>query len=194
VIDERSDIELLRRIAELRPDWQFVMLGPVVKIDEKDLPRLENIHYLGAKSYDDLPDYIGGWDVAMMPFALNDSTRFISPTKTPEYLAAGRPVVSTPIRDVVRPYGEAGLVKIAATPEEFIDAIEAALNEDLVEHRGKAAEFLETMSWDKTYEAMSELIDEVVKKNAELSNAERGMRNAESMRPESFVNRIVLDS
>src|SRR5678815_953596 len=127
VIDERSDIQLLRRVAEMRPDWQFVMLGPVVKIDENDLPRHENIHYLGAKNYDDLPDYIGGWDVAMMPFALNESTRFISPTKTPEYLAAGLPVVSTPIRDVVRPYGEVGLVKIAETAEDFVASIQAAL-------------------------------------------------------------------
>jgi UDP-galactopyranose mutase len=162
VIDERSDIELLRRVAEMHPDWQFVMLGPVVKIDENDLPRLENIHYLGAKNYDDLPDYIGGWDVAMMPFALNESTRFISPTKTPEYLAAGLPVVSTPIRDVVRPYGEVGLVKIAETAEDFVASIQAALTEDLAEHRRKAAEFLETMSWDKTYEAMSELIEESI--------------------------------
>jgi len=162
VIDERSDIQLLRRVAEMRPDWQFVMLGPVVKIDENDLPRHENIHYLGAKNYDDLPDYIGGWDVAMMPFALNESTRFISPTKTPEYLAAGLPVVSTPIRDVVRPYGEVGLVKIAETAEEFVASIQAALTEDLAEHRRKAAEFLETMSWDKTYEAMSELIEESI--------------------------------
>ena len=162
VIDERTDIGLLRRVAEMRPDWQFVMLGPVVKIDENALPRLDNIHYLGGKDYGDLPEYIGGWDVAMMPFALNESTRFISPTKTPEYLAAGKPVVSTAIRDVVRPYGEADLVKIAETPEQFVAAIEAAMTEDLVEHRRKSAEFLETMSWDKTYEAMSELIDEVI--------------------------------
>ena len=162
VIDERSDIELLRRIAELRPDWQFMMLGPVVKIDENDLPRLENIHYLGPKSYDELPSYIGGWDVAMMPFALNESTRYISPTKTPEYLAAGRPVVSTPIRDVVRPYGEAGLVEIAETPEQFVEAINTALGAELEEHRRKADEFLQTMSWDKTYEAMSDLINETI--------------------------------
>jgi UDP-galactopyranose mutase len=174
VIDERTDIELLRDIADMRPDWQFVMIGPVVKIDETDLPRRSNIHYLGGKSYDELPSYIAGWDVAMMPFAINDSTRFISPTKTPEYLAAGRPVVSTPIRDVVRPYGEAGLVRIAGTAEEFVNAIGESLDEDAGGRRGKADEFLETMSWDKTYEAMSELIDEAV-----LSNAERGVRNAE---------------
>jgi UDP-galactopyranose mutase len=165
VIDERTDIELLREMADLRPDLHFVMIGPVVKISEDDLPKAENIHYLGGKSYDELPDYIASWDVAMMPFALNESTRFISPTKTPEYLAAGKPVVSTPIRDVVRPYGEAGLVRIAGTPEQFVRAIDEALNEDAAERRRNAKEFLDTMSWDKTYEAMSELIDEAIAAN-----------------------------
>jgi UDP-galactopyranose mutase len=162
VIDERTDIELLRDIAELRPDWHFIMIGPVVKISEDDLPRAANIHYLGGKSYDELPGYIRGWDVAMMPFAINESTRFISPTKTPEYLAAGRPVVSTAIRDVVRPYGENGLVRIASTPEEFVAAIQAALDEDADDRRGRANEFLSSMSWDKTYDAMSALIAEVI--------------------------------
>jgi UDP-galactopyranose mutase len=165
VIDERTDIELLGEMADLRPDLHFVMIGPVVKISEDDLPKAENIHYLGGKSYDELPDYIASWDVAMMPFALNESTRFISPTKTPEYLAAGKPVVSTPIRDVVRPYGEAGLVRIAGTPEQFVRAIDEALNEDAAERRRNANEFLDTMSWDKTYEAMSELIDDAIAAN-----------------------------
>ncbi|HVF30042.1 MAG TPA: glycosyltransferase family 1 protein [Pyrinomonadaceae bacterium] len=165
VIDERTDLQLLAAAADLRPEWQFVMIGPVVKIDENDLPRRANIHYLGGKSYDELPHYIAGWDVAMMPFAINESTKFISPTKTPEYLAAGRPVVSTPIRDVVRPYGEAGLVRIASTAEEFATAIDEAINEDADERRRKAGEFLDTMSWDKTYAAMSELIAEAVAAN-----------------------------
>lgn len=173
VIDERTDIDLLARIAALRPDWQFVMIGPVVKIDENDLPRLANIHYLGGKSYDELPEYIAGWEGAMMPFAINDSTRFISPTKTPEYLAAGRAVVSTPIRDVVHTYGEAGLVRIAATPEDFVEALQAALDEDAEERRERADKFLETMSWDKTYASMSELIDEAVAGNTAESLAAR---------------------
>jgi len=162
VIDERTDIVLLAKIAELRPDWHFVMLGPIVKVDEADLPHRENIHYLGGKNYNDLPAYIGGWDVAMMPFAMNDSTRFISPTKTPEYLAAGRPVVSTPIRDVVRPYGDLGLVHIASTPEEFVAAIDAAMAEDTETRRAKAAKFLSTISWDKTQREMQQLIEEVI--------------------------------
>ena len=172
VIDERTDIDLLRQVAELRPDWQFVMIGPVVKISENDLPRQLNIHYLGGKSYDELPDYIAGWDVAMMPFAINDSTRFISPTKTPEYLAAGRPVVSTPIRDVVRPYGESGLVRIASDASELVEAIDESLREDADARRAKADEFLATMSWDKTHAAMSELINKAIQKNeARLAKA-----------------------
>ncbi len=115
VIDERMDIDLLAKMADLKPEWQFIMIGPVVKIADEDLPRRANIHYLGGKDYKDLPAYLSGWNIALMPFALNESTKYISPTKTPEYLAAGLPVVSTPIRDVVRPYGEMKLVQIAET-------------------------------------------------------------------------------
>jgi glycosyltransferase involved in cell wall biosynthesis len=162
VIDERMDIGLLDQIAENMPEWQFVMIGPVVKIDESELPRRKNIHYLGPKTYDELPDYIGRWDVAMMPFAMNESTRYISPTKTPEYLAAGLPVVSTPIRDVVRPYGEKGLVHIAATADEFIEGIGAAMNEDAGIRKRQVDAFLSNVSWDSTFAEMSRLIDSVI--------------------------------
>ena len=117
MIDERIDLDLLAAAADARPDWQWVMVGPVVKIDPTSLPRRSNLHYLGMKGYDDLPSYLAGWDAALMPFAANESTRFISPTKTPEYLAGGRPVISTPIRDVVRPYGE--LVTDHVTVENY---------------------------------------------------------------------------
>lgn len=162
VIDERMDIELLDKIAALKPDFQFVMIGPVVKIDEKDLPRRANIHYLGGKKYEELPNYLAGWDAAMMPFAMNESTRFISPTKTPEYLAAGKAVVSTPIRDVVNPYGENGLAHIAETAEEFVAEIEQALSENAIERQIKVDEFLADTSWDKTFQAMKDLIDKAV--------------------------------
>jgi glycosyltransferase involved in cell wall biosynthesis len=162
VIDERMDIELLGEMANARPDWHFVMIGPVVKIAEEDLPRRANIHYLGGKDYKDLPAYLAGWDVALMPFAMNESTKYISPTKTPEYLAAGLPVVSTPIRDVVRPYGELGLVHIASTAEEFVAACERALEEALSDRLQKADEFLSHNSWDITFEEMSRLIDEAI--------------------------------
>jgi glycosyltransferase involved in cell wall biosynthesis len=154
VIDERLDTELLKALAALRPDWQFILLGPVVKIREEDLPRSANLHYLGSKDYAELPEYLANWDVAILPFARNASTRFISPTKTPEYLAAGKPVVSTPIQDVVQPYGEMGLVRIGASAEEFAEAIEASLDRRDPAHDRRVDEFLTGMSWGKTFSGM----------------------------------------
>lgn len=162
VIDERMDVGLLDQIAAFEPACQFVLIGPIVKIDEGILPRRSNIHYLGQKKYDDLPGYLGRCDAAIMPFALNDSTRFISPTKTPEYLAAGLPVVSTPIYDVVHPYGEKQLVRIAATPEEFGRAIRASLAEDADRRKAEADNYLSGMSWNRTYTEMRSLIETVI--------------------------------
>jgi UDP-galactopyranose mutase len=160
VLDERLDIALVEGLADARPDWQLVMVGPVVKIDPADLPRRANIHYLGAKTYAELPLYLGGWSVALLPFARNDATRFISPTKTPEYLAAGRPVVSTSIRDVVTPYGDLGLVAIADTVDEMARACDAALSGHGDGHRARADAFLRGISWDTTWGRMSRLLDD----------------------------------
>lgn len=165
VIDERFDTELLASVAEMRPNWSFVMVGPVVKIAPEDLPKRPNIHYLGGKTYDQLPCYLSGWDVALMPFAMNESTQFISPTKTPEYLAGGRPVVSTPIKDVVRHYGELAGVAIASTAEEFVAACERALE---LSHDpesgwlGEADLMLSASSWDTTQARMAGLIADVM--------------------------------
>lgn len=161
VIDERMDIELLAGIAEARPDWHLVIIGPVVKIDPAILPGYSNIHYLGSKDYKDLPAYLAGWDLAMLTFARNESTRFISPTKTPEYLAAGKPVVSTSIRDVVRPYGDFKLVRIADNPQDFVAAAESAMQEDTPESGwlNRVDNFLSEISWDKTWQSMSQLIN-----------------------------------
>ena len=172
VIDERINLELLADAADLKPDWQFVMIGPVVKISEADLPRRANIYYLGGKDYKDLPAYLAGWDIGLMPFALNESTAFISPTKTPEYLAAGLPVVSTPIRDVVRPYGEKNLVEIAETAEEFAAACEKLLNdENRNERQARADEFLSQMSWDKTFAEMNDLIKQAIAEQPKTARA-----------------------
>lgn len=162
VIDERLDIELLDGIAAARPDWQLVMVGPIVKIDPATLPRRANIHYLGGKSYQELPAYLAGWDVALLPFARNESTRFISPTKTPEYLAAGRPVVSTSIQDVVAPYGKLGLVQIADTVDDFVAAIEQARSENTPSRLRQVDAFLAQNSWDLTWRRMYELIEDVL--------------------------------
>ena len=163
VIDERFDVELLNEVAAKRPDWHFVIIGPVVKIDPATLPKHANIHYLGGKKYTELPEYLAGWDIALLLFARNESTRFISPTKTPEYLAAGKPVISTSIRDVVRPYGELKLVEIADTPDDLIRAAEKIMSrKDRSEWLRKVDAFLENISWDKTWAQMSKLIDEVI--------------------------------
>ncbi len=178
VIDERMDLELLGGIAEARPDWHLVIIGPVLKIDPAILPRHDNIHYLGGKAYQDLPQYIAGWDVALLPFACNESTRFISPTKTPEYIAAGKPVVSTSIRDVVRPYGELGLVRIADTVAEFVAAAEAAMNENPNESGWllMVDAFLMQISWDRTWANMMQLVESALggrkKPGARIQNSE----------------------
>jgi UDP-galactopyranose mutase len=162
VIDERMDLELLAAVARRRPDWQLVMVGPVVKLEQQDLPHLPNIHYLGAKSYAELPAYVAGWDVALMPFAKNDATRFIIPTKTPEYLAAGKPVVSTSIRDVVRPYSVKGLAHIADTPLDFVEACESCLREPRQHFLHRADAFLSHLSWDQTWTDMEMLLEQAV--------------------------------
>lgn len=154
VLDERLDRDLLREVASMHPEWHFVLVGPVVKIREEDLPFAPNLHHLGQRSYAELPAFLGNWDVAMLPFARNASTQFISPTKTPEYLAGGKPVVSTPIQDVVKPYGELGLVRIAATAAEFAEAIQLSLENSDETWLGCVDEFLAQNSWDKTFEAM----------------------------------------
>lgn len=164
VIDERMDIELIAGIAAARPDWHLVLVGPVVKVDPASLPQRKNIHYLGSKDYKELPAYLAGWDLAMLPFARNESTRFISPTKTPEYLAAGKPVVSTSIRDVVRPYGQQNMVRIADTVADFVAAAEAAMREDTPTSGwlSRVDAFLEQISWDRTLASMQKLIGEAI--------------------------------
>jgi UDP-galactopyranose mutase len=178
VIDERMDLTLLERVARMKPAWHFVMVGPVVKIDLDTLPNFHNIHYLGGKAYNELPHYLAGWDVAMIPFAHNESTRFISPTKTPEYLAAGKPVVSTPIIDVIRPYGNKGLVRIAGTPDEFVRVVEEELQRtDREEWLEKVDDFLAQSSWNKTWSGMMSIIGtaliEIEKKESVKTNGQQ---------------------
>lgn len=164
VIDERMDLELVAGVADARPEWQIVIVGPVVKIDDECLPRRANIHYFGARSYQELPRYLAGWDVALLPFARNESTKFISPTKTPEYLAGGKPVVSTSIQDVVKPYGELGLVEIADTVPDFVAAVERALVLEASDPTwcARVDRYLADLSWDSTWASMSSLIEQEI--------------------------------
>lgn len=165
VIDERLDIELLHGLALEMPSTQFILVGPVVKIDPATLPSYGNIHYLGQKNYQQLPNYLANWDIAFLPFAKNDSTRFISPTKTPEYLCAGKPVVSTSIHDVVNPYGTTGMVHIADTVQEFSEAINKALKQTNDKNwRDQVRAFLKTNSWDLTWSKMKRIIFETLER------------------------------
>jgi Glycosyl transferases group 1 len=169
VIDERLDIGLLKDLAKLRPDLHFVMIGPVVKIDPDSLPQAHNIHWLGGKPYDQLPSYLAHWDVGFMPFALNAATRFISPTKTPEFLAAGLPVASTPVKDVVAEWGRPKLVSIASTVVEMSAAIDDLLKRDPVPWSARVNQKLATMSWSQTWEDMYAIIEQALTQESKSS-------------------------
>jgi UDP-galactopyranose mutase len=161
VIDERIDRPLLAHLAASHPEWHVIMIGPVVKIDPAALPQAPNLHYLGPRPYEALPAYLAGWDVCLLPFARNAATRFISPTKTLEYMAAERPIVSTPITDVQEPYGD--IVYLGDTPEAFVEACEHALTssqEERVRRGEKMRAVLKNTSWDVTAAAMQRLIEE----------------------------------
>ena len=159
VIDERFDTDLLRALADAHPEWQLIMVGPVVKIDPANLPRNPNIHYMGQATYDELPAYLAAWDVCLMPFALNESTKFISPTKVLEYMAAELPIVSTNITDVTQPYGH--IVSIAHSPEEFAKACEQALaitQSERTTMREQMRGVVKATSWQTTAEQMFQLM------------------------------------
>lgn len=185
VIDERFDTELVRQVATARPDWQIVLVGPVVKIDPANLPRAHNIHYMGQRTYEQLPQFLAGWDVCLLPFALNESTRFISPTKVLEYMAAELPSVSTPITDVKVPYGD--VVAIADTPDKFIAACERMLamtpaQQAALTERMRA--IVANTSWHKTAAKMHELIQTTAPSN----KAQRFIARAEDADFDDVVN------
>ncbi len=181
VIDERIDLQLIADVAALRPDWQLVMVGPTAKIDPATLPQASNIHWLGPKAYAELPGYLAHWDLGWMPFAPNDATRFISPTKTPEFLAAGLPLLSTPIHDVVEPYGRLGLVEIASHARGMVAAGDVLLEYEQSPRRKTARlaavdRYLSGNSWDQTWDDMHALIRSKVDRTSAVSpvNAQEG--------------------
>ena len=187
VIDERFDLDLIHETAKQKPDWHFVLIGPIVKIDPATLPRLANIHYLGGKSYNELPTYLSGWDIALIPFLLNESTRFISPTKTPEYLAGGKPVISTAIKDVVHPYAVEALVDIVKNAEEFVGAADKTLTQTEANREtwlAKTDVFLKDNSWDTTWKRMNSLIESTF---AEKSRSMKQMMNTNTKKEDAYV-------
>lgn len=165
VIDERLDLELLAKVADHNPRWSVVMVGPVVKIDPATLPKRSNIHYLGGQSYSILPQLVLGWDVCMMPFAINDATKFISPTKTLEYMAAEKPIVSTAIHDVIELYGE--VVEVSYSHDEFIKNIEVLLHEEPAQAAARVIsgnEIVEHYTWDNTADIIHTAIEDAIAK------------------------------
>ena len=180
VLDERLDRLLLDGVAKQNPTWHFILVGPVAKIDPSQLPQAPNIHYLGQKDYEELPQYLANWNVAMLPFARNASTRFISPTKTPEYLAAGKPVVSTPIRDVVQPYGDLGLVEIAGDANSFGAAIRDCLNRDNELWLSQVDQYIGEMSWDRTFGRMWNEIGRSMRDKISPGDSGVSLRHGES--------------
>jgi glycosyltransferase involved in cell wall biosynthesis len=156
VIDERLDLELLHGLAERLPEWQLQMVGPVVKIDECTLPVLPNVSYMGAVTYDELPTVMAGLDVALMPFARNEATRSISPTKTLEYLAAGLPVVSTRVPDVVTDFST--IVDLEDDADGFAGACRRAVRQPDGARAGRARALLDDHDWDTIARRMDELL------------------------------------
>jgi len=162
VIDERVDLALINDTAIKMPEVSFVMIGPIAKIQDSDLPKQHNIHYLGMKSYEELPNYLKGFSIAMMPFALNDATKYISPTKTLEYMAAGKPIISTKITDVVRDYSDC--VTFASSASEFTEAVNAILEDNnKISREASYQEILKNTSWDATASQMKTLIKKLAK-------------------------------
>ncbi|MGN6703880.1 MAG: FAD-dependent oxidoreductase [Burkholderiaceae bacterium] len=188
VIDERFDTELIAQVADAHPQWQIVLVGPVVKIEPEALPRRDNIHYIGQQPYEALPQFLAGWDVCLLPFAMNESTKFISPTKTLEYMAAELPIVSTPVKDVVDLHSD--VVAIAADAPAFIAACEAALLAPRDEQRRRVERMREKLaqtSWEVTARSMHELM-----RNTQSTNERSAGGAAPTTQPN--VNKLPVPS
>ena len=162
VVDERVDYNMVGEMARQRPNWCFAMVGPVVKVDPNLLPHFPNLYWLGQRDYSVLPNYCKAFDICMMSFAINAATEYINPTKALEYLATGRPVISTPVKDVVRQYSD--LVDIVKTPEEFIAAAERALKDPPRDRIQRGIEKAKECSWETTVSTMQNIIKEAIGK------------------------------
>jgi glycosyltransferase involved in cell wall biosynthesis len=162
VVDERVDYCLVGEAARLRPDWSFAMVGPVVKVDPNLLPHSPNLFWMGGRDYQVLPNYCRAFDICLMPFAMNASTQYINPTKALEYMATGRPIISTPIRDVIRQWSR--LVDIVQTPDELIAAAERLLRQRDSTRIEKGLELARRSSWENTVQTMRLLIKEAIGK------------------------------
>jgi glycosyltransferase involved in cell wall biosynthesis len=175
VVDERLDYELIAKLADANPDWSVVMVGPVVKVDPATLPKRNNIHWLGRREYAQLPNYTKAFDVCMMPFALNEATEYINPTKALEYMATAKPIVSTAVPDVVSNFGE--VVSIAISPQCFVEMCERVLanpDEEAIERGLKMAD---NNQWEAIVAKLEGHIEDVLKKKAPAPRPQRARRS-----------------
>ncbi|XHR27713.1 MAG: glycosyltransferase [Chthoniobacteraceae bacterium] len=164
VVDERMDYELVARIADSEPSWNLVMVGPRTKVEESVLPRRGNIHWLGGRAYAQLPHYASRFNVCLMPFAINAATEFINPTKALEYMATGRPIVSSAIEDVERQFSD--VAHVAQSHEEFIDLCRQALASPDPERIRQGIELAKLHSWDAVVARLERHVDDVVEGRA----------------------------
>jgi glycosyltransferase involved in cell wall biosynthesis len=162
VVDERMDYELVAKLAEANPSGSVIIVGPTTKVDPGSLPQRPNLHWLGQRPYSDLPAYCKAMDVCLMPFALNESTEFINPTKALEYMATGRPIVSTAVPDVVRNFGE--VVRIAHDPEHFVSLCANAVEQPDPQSIGRGLQMAQTNSWDSIVSQLENHIQEALHK------------------------------
>ena len=162
VVDERMDLSILQHLSAERPDWQIVVVGPIARIEASRLPHGSNLHYIGLRSYQEIPSYLAGWDVCLMPFQKSAVTTYISPRKCLEYMAAGRPIVSTPIPDIAEPYGD--VVRTGEGPEGFLEACERALAETEAQQNARESlsrQILHRTSWEETVDRMDLILRHV---------------------------------
>lgn len=168
VIDERLDYELIACLSQSKPDWNIVMVGPVVKVSPEDLPRAPNIHWLGQRDYQTLPNYVKGFDVCMMPFALNEATEYINPTKTLEYMAARKPIISSAVADVVKNF--APIVRIAHSHDDFIRQIDTLLRNPEDGELDAGLEMARNSTWDYIVAQIEKLITDAILVRATSQN------------------------
>ena len=187
-IDDRIDFHLLDALARRMPDVHFVMLGPVERSGRDRLLPHPNVHWLGSRAYADLPDYVSGWSAAILPYVRNDATRFMSPPQIPEFLAAGRTVVSTSVRDVLHPYGASGLVKVADTVEGFAAALESAFRGQSLEWQTTVDRYLRALSWESTWEGIEHLVNRVLQQRAEAPAGEGRSGTLAALTPASVMH------
>lgn len=160
VVDERLDYDLIARLADSNPNWNVCIVGPPCKIDPNELPQRDNLFWLGGRPYAELPAYAKAFDVCLMPFALNEATEFINPTKTLEYMAMGKPIVSTPVPDVVTNFGRN--VAVSSNSDEFIALCRQAAENPDCDQIKRGLEMANRNTWDYIVSQLERHIEEAI--------------------------------